>query len=85
MCEVFFMLVVESYILYTIIMSAFGMDSLEDSPSNPTFGNFSTEQCDKILLKNVRSVIDNILTSVMGHQMTVYYLMLKKCFHWGFS
>ena len=64
-------------------MNSFGMNSLEGSPSNPTFRDFlnlNTEERDDVFLRKSEVLLTNILTSVMNHQIIVCYCTLKKCF-----
>ena len=59
-CEEFFLLVTDGHIL-CVIMDAFGLSSLEDTPSNEVFRNFATcdvEERKCILTQNVKAVID---------------------------
>lgn len=59
-CEDFFHLVVDGHILHAV-MSTFGMESLEDTPSDRSFANFLNHSMDdrvKLFFEKTRMVID---------------------------
>ena len=68
-CEDFFLLVTTGHLLY-VVMSAIGMSSLEDSPSDECYSDFANKsegECKEIFEKTMRDVLDSQLKPSLYH------------------